>query len=91
MGVVDPACWLAAVPVMPHRWSATDAIDAEAPQLVCLPSPGLHGLRFHGRRVWFERTRYQGAVPTLQPCSPVCGCLIHPPVLRPPVLPGCDC
>lgn len=52
---------------MPRRWSATDAVDADAPQLVCLPSPGLHALRFRGRRVWFERTRYQGALPTLQP------------------------
>ena len=36
--------------------SAPPAGDGpDVPPLLCLPAPGVHGLRFHGRRMWIKR------------------------------------
>jgi len=41
--------------------SAGDSGGAAAPRLLILPAPGLHALRFRGRRVWISRERQPGA------------------------------
>lgn len=38
-------------------------VDGKALQLLCLPAPGVHALRFRGRRIWIYREQYHSAQP----------------------------